>query len=78
MKLKELKHSLSKFGGDDDNSHVIIFTVEIDGKLKPGLISGVGFLPTMNAVFLSDEAATPILIEQMKRTMPDSEDSGEE
>lgn len=55
MTLQELRKSLAKFGGDFQDYHVLIQTMNADGQKEYNLVCGVGHAPDFNAIFLIDE-----------------------
>lgn len=64
MTIRELKKSLAKLGGDDENSHVILVTTDEKGAKKYGLLCGTAAALSLNAIFLADEDATKILLKE--------------
>jgi len=74
MKLKDLKRGLAKFGADDDESHVILVTLNDKGEKEYNLLSFIAMIPTMNAIILGDNNSLEKLEKNGNLQLPDEEE----
>jgi hypothetical protein len=72
MTLKELRKSISKFGNDDDNSQVVLITINADEEIEYSVLAFTGLFPKIpNCIALGSEEVAYKLIQDGKLSRGD-------
>jgi hypothetical protein len=70
MNLLQLKNSLQKLGSDDNDSHVVLITMD-KGKRKYTFLAATGLITNRKAIFLADKDAALDMIDKKEPTVDD-------